>query len=143
MITDANPKLAIERLLPQVQPQLCDGLVDRPVVKLDALHGIALAAFPVAAVESRGCSAGDRPEFCVVIRERFGNLPGAIFSALSVQHARSRKRYAHRIGANEPAHRASTMTRTCGQRATAECGHYEGGDPRCRCVEPYGEFGAE
>ena len=90
LIADLCPQLPIERLLPQLQAQLRNGLADEPVVQLDTLDGIALTALPVAGIEAPGRAAGNDPKLRVVIRECCNDE----VSAVCGWHASSRSRWA-------------------------------------------------
>ena len=72
-----HPQRAIQRALAEVQAHLRDRLIHVAVVELDALHGIPLAALPVAVVEARGRAARDGAELSVVVREGFRDAVGA------------------------------------------------------------------
>src|SRR5262249_32507129 len=70
LVADARPQRPIKRLRSELQTQLRDGLVDEPIVELDALDRVALASLPVARIETHRRPPRDDPELSVVKPKR-------------------------------------------------------------------------
>jgi hypothetical protein len=75
---DRDPEFAVQRPLAEPQLQFGDRDVDPAVIEVDALDGIALAAFPVARLEALRGAARDRAEVGVIAGERLGQVPCAL-----------------------------------------------------------------
>ena len=89
-ITQQTPQIAVGGLVAVRRAHLGDGAIDPEIVEIDALDRVLLAAVPVAGLETRLRSPGDRAEVRVVPGERHREAPCAILDGQSV-HERGRR----------------------------------------------------
>ena len=76
---DAAPHRAFRRLVAELRAHFRNGAIDVLVVKLDALHRVALTSAPVARFEALRRAPRDHPIFSVVVGERLHERRCALF----------------------------------------------------------------